>query len=270
MNESSTGIAMKKKKKASLQDARYISPYASTMVELQFQDQYPLNVHADLLRKSPVLYGQYLSGTYVTNRRLKLNDISYSVGHTMVHFLFTGTYERPKETENAANEDPDLIIDTAFQAYHAAQKYKLTLLAELAKDDIYKLGAQLDLPRLIKAIESEFSGGSHLDAWLSAYLIEKIQSLNIESATCLANETDNQPSLQNVIFRGALKLFSGLEPGLDFDTPSECVTTETIDVLEGEKEPYEDEGERGDDFYNPIDTPGNDSDSEHDQTLSRA
>ncbi|KAI9147394.1 hypothetical protein HJFPF1_12414 [Paramyrothecium foliicola] len=201
---SKSATTMKKDKKRSNKHVpSFTSPYASTMVELCFKDQGPLRVPKEILRKSPVLLARYENSKWFGQKF----DMKYSVGHVVVHFLFTGAYDRPNETNSDLDECLDSEISTALQIYHAAQSYELPLLAELVKDEISKLGAQLDLPRLIKAMEGEFAGVDPIDAWISAYLTAKIQSLTFESATSLANAAENNQSLNSIIFTGMLQLF---------------------------------------------------------------
>ncbi|EDU44695.1 BTB domain containing protein [Pyrenophora tritici-repentis] len=79
---------------------------------------------------------------------LYLPDIEVETGHTLVHYLYTGTYE----TLHASSE-----LEQALLVYIMAMSYEIPRLAELVVSEIESLCAGIDIFRMMTSIEPNFT-----------------------------------------------------------------------------------------------------------------
>lgn len=143
------------------------SPYASPPCTIPFAS--PLTVPLDFLQKSPRLQAAY------ENRLPELPDIPEDIGHVLVHYLHTGTYEslKPKETESPAKEIYE--FSTSIRAYATARTYDLPDLMRLAQIRIEKFGDGLTLPALLEITRDAHPTLSEADDWFLDYLKSRIR-----------------------------------------------------------------------------------------------
>ena len=85
-------------------------------------------------------YPQLQTGTFFGSSHVKLSEVDEDIGHTFVHFLYTGTYEtlspRPCSDIHVVPRE----FERSVQVYRAAKTYGVHGLEELAKKYIEKLG----------------------------------------------------------------------------------------------------------------------------------
>ncbi|KAL2148443.1 hypothetical protein VTH82DRAFT_2363 [Thermothelomyces myriococcoides] len=179
------------------------SPYGSPSCTVPFAS--PLTVPLEILKKCPKLYAAY------ELRLPELPAIPEAVGHVLVHYLHTGTYEslKPKPTETASKQITEL--KTSIQVYAAARTYELPELMRLAKTKIEKNGKGLPLPTLLEAARDSYPNLNEGDAWFLNYLRQRIRPHLKDPKSLMGSNLLDQISgilsPNKVLLRTVLELF---------------------------------------------------------------
>ncbi|KAL2127665.1 hypothetical protein VTI74DRAFT_10336 [Chaetomium olivicolor] len=179
------------------------SPYGSPACTIPFAS--PLTVPLDILKKSPKLQAAYES------RLPELPTIPEDVGHVLVHYLHTGTYEslKPKPTDTMSRQICEL--KTSIQSYAAARAYDLPDLMRLAEAKIDKYGEGLPLPALLEVARDAYPTLTEGDAWFLDYLRSKIRPHLKDPKSLLGSNLLDQISgilsPHKVLLRTVLELF---------------------------------------------------------------
>ncbi|KAK3377513.1 hypothetical protein B0H63DRAFT_219990 [Podospora didyma] len=179
------------------------SPYASPPCTIPFST--PLTIPLDFLQKSPKLHAAYES------RLPELPDIPEDIGHVLVHYLHTGTYEalKPKEAETPAKQLYELR--TSIRAYATARAYDLPDLMRLAEVRIEKYGAGLTLPQLLEITRDSHPTLSEADEWFLDYLKSRIRPHLEDPKALLGSDLLDQISSilspNKVLLRTVLEIF---------------------------------------------------------------
>lgn len=123
------------------------SPYAASIIELKLGDGTALKVPSFLLRKCPKLHTKIQTWTQIVS----LLEITQDIGHVLVHYLFTNTYQclLPKGT---AHEKMCSEYRTAIRVYGWTRDYELSDLNELAKAEVIRLGSFGNLNQIKKRL----------------------------------------------------------------------------------------------------------------------
>ena len=178
-------------------------PYGSPACTIPFAS--PLTVPLDILKKSPKLQAAYES------RLPELPTIPEDVGHVLVHYLHTGTYEslRPKPTSTMSKQICEL--KTSIQAYAAARAYDLPDLMRLAEAKIDKYGEGLPLPALLEVARDAYPTLTEGDGWFLDYLRSRIRPHLKDPKSLLGSNMLDQISgilsPHRVLLRTVLELF---------------------------------------------------------------
>ncbi|KAM7198975.1 hypothetical protein V8F33_004712 [Rhypophila sp. PSN 637] len=143
------------------------SPYASTPCTVPFAS--PMTVPKDILIKSPKLHAAF------EDKLPELPDIPEDIGHVLVHYLHTGTYESLKPKEPFIPSKQIVELKTSIKAYAAARAYDLPELMRLAQQQIEKHGEGLPLPSLLEITRDSFPTLSEHDDWFIDYLKSRIR-----------------------------------------------------------------------------------------------
>lgn len=141
---------------------------------------------------------------------IHLPDISAETGHTLAHYLYTGTYH----TLEANGEDATLPVHSKFkQAWltlSLAFTYELRGLEKLAREQIELHGSQMSLAEVLKSMEQDFSGVSC--SWSNEYLQSRVREQFDLDHTILTSEaffeSVGEGALHKLITRYVLQLFS--------------------------------------------------------------
>ncbi|KAK0638630.1 hypothetical protein B0T16DRAFT_227791 [Cercophora newfieldiana] len=179
------------------------SPYGSPSCQVPFAS--PLVVPQDILLRSPKLHAAYES------QLPELPEIPDDVGHILVHYLHTGTYEslKPKEEETPAKQISELR--TSIRAYATARAYDLPELMRLAEKNIEKYGNTLTLPHLLEVTKEAHPTLSEADTWFLGYLKGRIRPhLEDPKALLTSNLLDQISSIlspNRVLLRTVLEMF---------------------------------------------------------------
>ncbi|KAM7209906.1 hypothetical protein V8F06_014709, partial [Rhypophila decipiens] len=142
-------------------------PYASTPCTVPFAS--PMTVPKDILIKSPKLHAAF------EDKLPELPDIPEDIGHVLVHYLHTGTYESLKPKEPFIPSKQIVELKTSIKAYAAARAYDLPELMRLAQLQIEKHGEGLPLPSLLEITRDSFPTLSEHDDWFIDYLKSRIR-----------------------------------------------------------------------------------------------
>ncbi|KAK4444612.1 hypothetical protein QBC34DRAFT_182481 [Podospora aff. communis PSN243] len=179
------------------------SPYGSPSCKVPFAN--PLTVPNDVLLRSPKLHAAFES------QLPELPEIPDDVGHILVHYLHTGTYEslKPKEEESPAKQISELR--TSIRAYATARTYDLPELMRLAEKKIEKYGNTLTLPHLLEVTKDAHPTLSEADTWFLGYLKGRIRPhLEDPKSLLTSNLLDQISSIlspNRVLLRTVLEMF---------------------------------------------------------------
>lgn len=148
------------------------SPYATPSATLQLKDASRLYVPAHLLTKSHKISSLYREDVYYL-------DVSHDVGHVLVHYLFTDTYQCLQSRGSSRNEKLIAEFTTSIHVYIAAREYGLSPLEELAKAEIMRLGDGFRIPEVFEIIQEAYPNPSTDDIWFCDYLKSRLNVLFI-------------------------------------------------------------------------------------------
>jgi hypothetical protein len=105
-----------------------------------------------------------------------LPDIDKSIGHVLVHYLYTGTYQTLDDLNCSPAEQTHSEFKRTVLAYATAKKHELHGLEELAKDRIEHFGAEMDIHDIVETIKDEYSKLPGDSTWFLDYLKEKARA----------------------------------------------------------------------------------------------
>ncbi|EAW09079.1 uncharacterized protein ACLA_078270 [Aspergillus clavatus NRRL 1] len=107
---------------------------------------------------------------------ISLRDVDEDVGHTLVNFLCTGTYETLKSAPES--DEPDLVREyrRSVLAYHTARIYDLPGLADLARGYVEKFTGSMPLSTVLATTRKVFSKLPGDEVWLPEYIKELFQA----------------------------------------------------------------------------------------------
>ncbi|CRG89261.1 hypothetical protein PISL3812_06297 [Talaromyces islandicus] len=125
------------------------SPYLSQFIKVRFgnsSDEYMVPEDCILVYRK---LSRHLNDTS-TSDVLNLQEADSQVGHTFIHFLYSGTYQFLGQHALSPMDTRDKEFEQGILVYSAAIKYDIPQLAELAKDQVYKASADLPLASVIR------------------------------------------------------------------------------------------------------------------------
>ncbi|KAL7622220.1 hypothetical protein AAE478_007723 [Parahypoxylon ruwenzoriense] len=148
------------------------SPYASPFVILYFRDGPPLSIRAELIRVASKLFSRCGD-----DKTLHLEDIPGDVGHVLVHYLVTGTYQCLEPKGSSPQEKHAAEFAISVRAYSVAQDYELPGLEKLARDEIKRLGGRLSVIQILDVMRTAHPTLRSEDTWLHDYLKSLVKPL---------------------------------------------------------------------------------------------
>ncbi|KAK0668041.1 hypothetical protein QBC41DRAFT_227103 [Cercophora samala] len=177
------------------------SPYASPTCTVPFAS--PLALPKDILLRSPRLHAAF------EDNLPELPEISDDVGHVLVHYLHTGTYEtlKPKPVDDLPRQIAEL--KTSIQAYAAAKHYDLPDLMKLAEAKIERYGEGLPLPSLLEVARDAHPTLTDNDDWFLSFLRAKIRP-HLRDAKAL-RESDLLDQISSILSPNRVLLRTVLE-----------------------------------------------------------
>lgn len=168
-----------------------------------------------------------------------IRDVDADIGHVLIHFLHTGTYQTLNDRMAENGEHPYAEItrnefQKAVLVLQAATTYGLLRLQELAQAEMKRQGGQMNLPSVISAIKEDLLVGSpHANPWLRNYVLKKVQDVfkHTPDVFCDLNffESIESPSLAKILAQMVVTLFNGEMRRLrTLQSVNTSITTEQI------------------------------------------
>ncbi|CAN9173742.1 unnamed protein product [Alternaria alternata] len=114
--------------------------------------------------------------------KIHLADVDASIGHVLIHFLYTGVYQtlNNEAVGNIENTQQDIVLSefqTALLTLEAAKKYGVPGLQNLAQIELERRGEDVCLLDAVRVIREDFLvGPSGEHAWLRDYVSMKVRS----------------------------------------------------------------------------------------------
>jgi hypothetical protein len=120
-----------------------------------------------------------------------LPDIDLETGHTLVHFLYTGTYQALTNSNSAIGLKRAILVLIALQSWHLPDLQQLTM------QEVEKHAATLEIFEVLDAVKDDFA---RLDprGWVYDFLREKAQAAFEKDHTIFRNEALSA-TLDNVV-----------------------------------------------------------------------
>lgn len=97
-----------------------------------------------------------------------LPNVSAETGHTLVHYLYTGTYQALEANGEDATPPVHIKFKRAWLTFSLASTYELYGLERLARAQIKMFGSQMTLVEVLETVEQDFSKISW--PWFHEYL----------------------------------------------------------------------------------------------------
>lgn len=88
---------------------------------------------------------------------IQLPDVDEHTGHTLAHFLCTGTYQTLQGIEVSPEEEARIEFKRAFSAFVTANTYELAELQRLAMQNVKQHGNHMTIFDIVCAIDEDFS-----------------------------------------------------------------------------------------------------------------
>ncbi|KAL3475084.1 hypothetical protein BJX99DRAFT_259700 [Aspergillus californicus] len=107
---------------------------------------------------------------------IRLDDIDEDIGHTVVHFLYTGQYETLSYAPDKDSSSLALEYRRSVQVYHAARTYGLHGLEHRAIKYIKSFGESMSIFEVLRVAQTVFSRLPEDDVWFRDYLQQSLQT----------------------------------------------------------------------------------------------
>ncbi|KAL1797079.1 hypothetical protein ACET3X_005619 [Alternaria dauci] len=149
---------------------------------------------------------------------IHLADVDANTGHVLIHFLLTGLYQTLKDEngDNSETTSNNIVCNefrTAVLTLEAAKKYSVPGLQTLAQIELERLGNDMSLYDVVRAIrEDSIAGPSDEHVWLRTYISLKVRSAfkHDRSAFSAPNffESIESPTLTGLVAQDLVGLYS--------------------------------------------------------------
>ncbi|KAL5410249.1 hypothetical protein PMIN04_010708 [Paraphaeosphaeria minitans] len=138
------------------------SPYAYSPVAIDVGPGFATFWAPKHLLRSPKWSTTDAGGT------LCLPDVSAATGHTLVHYLYTGTYQTLEARGQDAVAPAHVKFEQALLTFVLASTYELQDLERLAKEQIEVYGSHMALVEVLNTVRKNFSKMAW--SWFHKYL----------------------------------------------------------------------------------------------------
>ncbi|KAL5360721.1 hypothetical protein BJX96DRAFT_74222 [Aspergillus floccosus] len=106
---------------------------------------------------------------------IQLSDIHPDVGHTLVHYLYTGAYETLKRPSSERSQRA-IEFQRSVHVYHAARVYEISGLEQYAKEYMRRFDDAATLFDILDVGREVFSKLPDDETWFQEYIAEKMAS----------------------------------------------------------------------------------------------
>lgn len=108
---------------------------------------------------------------------LFMSHVDEDVGHTVVHFLYTGGYETVSSPRDEGTSDLAREYKRSVLVYHASRTWGLTDLEILAKQKMQHLDEEVPVLEILRVVRGVFSSLPAGETWLPGYIQGNLQRL---------------------------------------------------------------------------------------------
>jgi hypothetical protein len=106
-----------------------------------------------------------------------MSNVDEDVGHTVLHFLYTGGYETVSSPLDEGTSDLAREYKRSVLVYHASRTWGLTDLEILAKQKMQHLDEEVPILEILRVMRDVFSSLPADETWLPCYIQGKLQRL---------------------------------------------------------------------------------------------
>ena len=106
-----------------------------------------------------------------------MSNVDEDVGHTVVHFLYTGGYETVSSPLDETASDLAREYKRSVLVYHASRSWGLTDLEVLAQQNMQHLDEELPVLEILRVTRDVFSSLPTGETWLPGYIQGSLQRL---------------------------------------------------------------------------------------------
>lgn len=131
-------------------------------------------MHFSFLEKSPKLISGLV--TFSSNQIVEIHDVDKDVGHTLVHYLYYGTYQTLKQTGLSNKKMINNDYRRSVFTYCAAKAYDIEGLASLAMSKMQALGEKVTIYRFLTICSEAYPNISEDNEWFNQHLKSRIQT----------------------------------------------------------------------------------------------
>ncbi|PYI09399.1 hypothetical protein BO78DRAFT_337472 [Aspergillus sclerotiicarbonarius CBS 121057] len=146
------------------------SPYSTSIIQIIIGgNQY--GVPEYYLRPYPRLSPSY------SWHRPSLDDINQDIGHTLIHFLYTGTYQTIAPSINDPYVNPrSREFERSVYAYQAARRYNITGLEDIAREYMFTFDDSVTTLEILNIARKVYATLPSDDAWFETFIRDKLVS----------------------------------------------------------------------------------------------
>ncbi|KAJ5317168.1 hypothetical protein N7508_001676 [Penicillium antarcticum] len=106
-----------------------------------------------------------------------MSNVDEDVGHTVVHFLYTGGYETVSSPLDEGTSDLAREYKRSALVYHASRNWGLTGLETLAQQKMQHLDEEVPVLEILRVMRDVFSSLPAGETWLPGYIHGNLQRL---------------------------------------------------------------------------------------------
>ncbi|KAJ6021260.1 hypothetical protein N7540_006764 [Penicillium herquei] len=144
---------------------------------------------------------------------IDLSDVHEDVGHTLVHFLYSGSYETIDSPLEEGESKVAREYKRAVLAYRASRTYKLPALESLAKRYIKIFSESMTTPDILRITREVFPKFFEDETWLPNHIKPSLQQVLLFGETdtnldALHTIFGEEHSFENVMTRMTLQILS--------------------------------------------------------------
>ncbi|PYH88964.1 hypothetical protein BO71DRAFT_390574 [Aspergillus ellipticus CBS 707.79] len=149
------------------EESRYATtPYRITIGHEYCVLEHYLRPYPELLRHCHPYHSDYAYGN-------TLRDVNEDIGHTLIHFLYTGKYET-MEPQILHISPRALEFERSAHVYHAARQYEISGLEVLAKEYMQRFNDAVTITQILDIARKVYSRLPSDEEWFHWYIRSKL------------------------------------------------------------------------------------------------
>ncbi len=164
-------------------------------------------------------------------QRIELPELDEDIGHTFVHYFYTGTYQTLKPRDFSGNIDTATEYRRSVLVYCAARKYGLDGLVLHAKGNMGSFDKGLSIFEILGLVREVYPKLPADEVWLPDYLKEKIKAAFEVDETLFTKASfldciGKVVAFDRALVKGIVEIYTGKiagvvhkEEGVSWETP---------------------------------------------------